>query len=182
MTTLAAIYESLGPGLFADKGTVHTYIEPYAELLAPYRHAAHRVVEIGVGDGHSLRMWRRYFHRAEIVGIDLETRNVDAPGCRLIRGDATDPRTYREVGRVDVAIDDGSHQLADQVAAFTLLWPLVVPGGLYVIEDIQYLDRDREALLGLHPSARVMDRRKLSGRYDDVLVVIGQCPVCDPVR
>lgn len=39
-------------------------------------------------------------------------------------------------GAFDLVLDDGSHRPVDQLATFARLFPLVAPGGWYVIEDI----------------------------------------------
>lgn len=40
-------------------------------------------------------------------------------------------------GAYNAVIDDGSHRNADILASFNKLWPQVVPGGFYFIEDLQ---------------------------------------------
>src|ERR1051325_11492314 len=63
---LAAVYGT-------DKGaTMHRYVDLYEKYLAPRRRTATAVLEIGVHQGASLRMWRDYFPHAEIVGLDVE--------------------------------------------------------------------------------------------------------------
>ena len=37
-------------------------------------------------------------------------------------------------------IDDGSHKPRDQAATLKNLWPLLAPGGVYVIEDVVPVD------------------------------------------
>src|SRR5271165_6687368 len=70
-STLQNFYLALsGPDGYGDKGTAHSYIDVYAELLAPMRERAVEVLEIGVGpEALSLRLWRAFFPRALIVGI-----------------------------------------------------------------------------------------------------------------
>ena len=46
-------------------------------------------------------------------------------------------RRSRLAGReFDIVIDDASHVNTHQIAAFGHFWPLVRPGGWYVIEDV----------------------------------------------
>ena len=47
-------------------------------------------------------------------------------------------------------IDDGSHVPAHQLLGFKLLFPLIKPGGLYVIEDIEssYFDAEQVRIYG----------------------------------
>ena len=81
MQSLAEIYERYtapqGVQGCGDKGTVHSYIESYAVLLEPYRATAKQVVEIGLGNGLSLRMWEQYFRGA------VMRRVVSATGRRM---------------------------------------------------------------------------------------------------
>ena len=41
-----------------------------------------------------------------------------------------------EMGGVDIVLDDGSHVAAHQRTSFSVLWPLLNVGGLYIIEDL----------------------------------------------
>ncbi|PHH79423.1 hypothetical protein CDD80_4876 [Ophiocordyceps camponoti-rufipedis] len=40
-------------------------------------------------------------------------------------------------GLFDLVIDDGGHTMKQQITSLERLWPVVKPGGLYVIEDLQ---------------------------------------------
>ena len=55
-----------------DKGTLHKYIENYDSIFRDFRYKIISVMEIGVQEGYSLRMWRDYFARARIIGIDIK--------------------------------------------------------------------------------------------------------------
>lgn len=172
---LAGIYERYSDANIvggSDKGTIHSYIPLYEDLLASYRLTARRVLEVGVFFGYSLRMWREYFPLAEIVGVDVaDYGQLDHSRYRLIVGNSRNPDTFRDVHDVDVAIDDGDHDPRAQVATFQALWSKVRPGGIYVIEDIVNIDATRATFSGLHQSARIYDRRQLKGQADDVVVV-----------
>jgi cephalosporin hydroxylase len=61
MKTLREIYNSYKHLPVCDKGTTHSYIEKYEEILAPYRDRPITLVEIGVESGGSLAMWAEYF-------------------------------------------------------------------------------------------------------------------------
>ena len=71
MKTLKNIFETLQQqGFETDKGTVHSYIDVYEDVLAPYRKTANKMLEIGVFKGNSLRMWENYFEWADVIGVD----------------------------------------------------------------------------------------------------------------
>ena len=52
----------------ADKSSrFHLYLDFY-QLMLPDRNFKGRLLEIGVMDGLSMKMWREYYPNAEIVG------------------------------------------------------------------------------------------------------------------
>lgn len=137
------------------------YTVHYERVFEPLRDKPIRLVEIGVGGGESIRTWLYYFLCAEVIGIDnvsntnewntpkrLET-DYD-PGDLEAKyharhafhaADQTDPTFWAcfaaDYGQtIDIAIDDGSHEPKAVQMSFTLLWPLIKPGGLYCIEDL----------------------------------------------
>jgi demethylmacrocin O-methyltransferase len=124
-----------------------------AQMYTPFyqRHLRHRrreplrILEIGIGGyqlgtgGSSLRMWRTYFPRARVYGIDIEPRDLREPRIETFCGDQADPDFLRAVvsrmGPPDLVVDDGSHVSGHIVKSFEILFPMVAAGGLYVIED-----------------------------------------------
>ena len=132
-----------------DKWGVHFYTPHYERHLGHLRDEEFVLLEIGVGGyardrqgGASLRMWKRYFRRAQVVGLDIEDKSfLDRPRITTVRADQTDPAALRGVldrfGVPLVVIDDGSHRPADILATFETLFPLLPSGAVYAIEDTQ---------------------------------------------
>ena len=126
----------------------HGYTRYYARHLRAPRRSIRCVLEIGVGGygdphdgGNSLRMWRNYFPRATIYGLDLyEKRFADGRRLVTLKGDQSDPETLRHVVELcapfDLVVDDGSHIRSDVITSFEALFPAVKPGGLYAVEDL----------------------------------------------
>lgn len=127
-----------------DKSSAgHDYARIYDALFVARADEPVTLVEIGVWEGASLRMWREYFTHAEtrIVGVDVDlSRNLymDAYGVELLQADAVTEaqKVAQWVGQADVVIDDGSHVAAHQAVTFGALWPRVRPGGRYCFEDV----------------------------------------------
>jgi hypothetical protein len=101
-----------------------------------------RFLEIGVFHGGSLELWRKFFGPdAVLYGIDIEPRcaGVARDDVQVRIGSQDDPAflssVVREMGGVDVVLDDGSHIASHQKASFDVLFPLLSPGGLYLVED-----------------------------------------------
>lgn len=128
----------------ADKSSrFHNYLDFYEKHL-PDRSFEGRLLEIGVMDGLSMRMWREYYPAAEIVGIDikdmrhLHNAHWKVPqSVKLLTIDGTDPKQLKRLGSFDIIIDDGSHYMADQQRSFEILYyNQLNAGGFYVIEDL----------------------------------------------
>ncbi|MFG2231667.1 hypothetical protein ACGFNX_16955 [Streptomyces sp. NPDC048723] len=133
----------------SDKWGLHYYTPHYETHFGRLRDRPLTIVELGIGGygeptagGASLRMWKRYFPRAVIYGVDIfDKAPLREPRIHTIQGDVSDPAFLRslgeEIGPVDIVIDDGSHYCPDVISGFRSLFGLVRPGGLYVIEDLQ---------------------------------------------
>lgn len=140
----------LGRHYGSDKaGPFHRYTTHYQRFFEPLRHERLVLLELGVGGyartgvgGASLRMWKQFFPRAVIAGLDLEDKSfVEEPRIRTFQGDQSDPELLRrivdELGAPTIVIDDGSHLSPHVRASFDVLFPLLQPNGYYVIEDTQ---------------------------------------------
>lgn len=130
-------------GKVSDKWS--SYLRVYEAVLAPYRDAPIRLLEIGVQNGGSLEVWAKMFPNAQtIVGCDIDTRcatlSFDDPRIHLVVADANSQEGYTAIQQIsrsfDIVIDDGSHQSADIIASFARYFPLVADGGLYIAEDL----------------------------------------------
>jgi hypothetical protein len=123
------------------------YFSVYRKVFEPLRSLPLRVLEIGVLQGSSLKMWKQYFaHRdTEIIGIDIDPncKRYDAPADRIhVRiGSQDDPvfleKVVAEFGRFDLIIDDGSHQSSHIIGTFNYLFADgLQESGIYFVEDL----------------------------------------------
>ena len=122
-------------------GTYHAYTVRYDKLLRDMRGTARSVLEIGVMNGASLRMWRDYFPNAEIHGLDIDDCSkhiVSGDRITVHCGDAGNRWTLRELahhhGPFDLVVDDGSHNLDHMRLAFDELYDQT--RGILIIEDV----------------------------------------------
>jgi hypothetical protein len=132
-----------------DKWGRHFYTPHYQRHLEHLRGERFTLLEIGIGGyarekqgGRSLRMWKHFFPRAQVVGLDIEDKSfVEAPRIKAYQGSQVDPevleRIVAENGRPQVVIDDGSHRPEHIRETFRLLFPLLADDGIYAIEDTQ---------------------------------------------
>lgn len=111
----------------------HGYI-PFYESTLPK--SPKRILEIGVKQGASIRMWKEYFPDTEIHGLDLfeEFPVPDIDDVFFHKGNQIDYRVLEHLRKFDfdVIIDDGSHNSRDQMMTFFGLYN----GNSYYIEDL----------------------------------------------
>lgn len=119
------------------------YFPVYEQHITPFRGKSATMLEIGVSHGGSLQMWRHHLgRRSTIVGVDINPRvaALAEPGIELHIGDQSDPgfldSLIARYGRFDIVLDDGSHLPGHQIASIERLWPHVVEGGIYIVEDV----------------------------------------------
>lgn len=168
METLQAIGARFG----TDKGREHSYLDCYAELLAPLRDRPITLLEIGVDEGRSMRMWLTYFERAEIYGIDIAPMPKLATNrLTLLPIDQTDANRLSrfDASSFDVIIDDGSHNPQHQLLTCHYLWHALAPGGLYFVEDV--ISPECLRAWEMMPGFRVWGQKK-GGRLDDLMVIL----------
>jgi hypothetical protein len=161
LTALANLHRS-------DKGDLwfqrHNYTRVYNALFEAVRNEPIRFLELGllhradrswknvaarerggaVGNrAPSLEMWSSYFPRANIVGFDInEFPGVSVPRCTILQGDMSSREDLAQVTRdgvpFDVILDDASHASHHQQIAFGYLFKALAPGGMYIIEDLNF--------------------------------------------
>src|SRR5687767_4506420 len=127
-----------------DKAAHTHYLRNYEEVFAPLRGRDIRLLELGVLKGGSLLLWRDYFERGLVVGLDINPLDIEDPTGRIrfYQGRQDDVELLDRVARecapdgFDIVIDDCSHigELA-RVSFWRLFERHLKPGGLYVIED-----------------------------------------------
>ena len=139
----------LGRLLNSDKATFHSYAKHYQHHFAPFQYKRLVILEIGIGGyrdptagGESLRMWKAFFPRARIYGLDIYDKSFhDERRIKTFQGSQDDEDFLRyvvsEIGPIDIIIDDGSHVNTHVINTFRFLFPVLKDGGIYAIEDLQ---------------------------------------------
>ena len=119
----------------------HHYTPVYYEIFKDRREDVRKVVEIGVGTGASLYMWRDFFPNAMVYGADIVEEflfsddRIETFYCdQSVRGNLVD--LVEAIGPdIDLFVDDGSHQPDDQILTCLTVMPLLDEEVIYVIED-----------------------------------------------
>ena len=203
---MASSLEYLSSKYHLDKNIVsghHNYIPGYTNLFESIRNEVNNVLEIGIGSvenggmthvtslgyktGNSLKCWSEYFPNAKINGIDIyEHKELNTDKIQTFVADQSNEQQLKNVinlinDPLDIIIDDGSHNGADQVFSFMYLHKFLSKNGIYVIEDIQPENIDNFKDLSNFPSyfkeyilnnfeVKYFDTRYVKNRADDFMV------------
>lgn len=112
------------------------------------------VFELGIWDGGSIAFWFEHLNPVKHVAIDLQDKQDSGYFQQYVasRGVEENIKTYWRVnqgdhpaisqivaaefaGPLDLVIDDASHFYGPTKQSFETLFPLLRPGGIYIIED-----------------------------------------------
>lgn len=132
---------SSNKGLIVHKW--HHYIPLYDRYFSQFKDRPVRFLEIGVAQGGSLELWRKFFGQDAIIyGIDIDPncKKFDGLAGQVRIGSQTDKAflesVIKEMGGIDVVLDDGSHHMERTPRSLEVLFPLLNQGGIYMIEDL----------------------------------------------
>lgn len=138
-----------------NKLEVQNFTRHYDAHFQTLRNQPVTLLEIGIGGwddakgyadsakgGESLRMWKAYFPKGRIYGIDIEDKRPhEEKRIKTFQGSQDDAdfleKVIAETGPPDIIVDDGSHFTDHIIKSFEILFPLLKSGGIYAIEDLQ---------------------------------------------
>jgi len=163
------ILHELGVKYKTDKAG-HGFLDMYEKYFDDFRDDAKKILEIGIWEGASLKMWKDYFKNAVIYGIDY---------CCLyeeerIKSFKADQSNREQLGEFikrygedfDLIVDDGGHDPNQQQISFGFLFQYLKPKGIYVIEDLQIsLLKD-----GYNSTLNTLTRFNTIGKFESVFL------------
>src|SRR5438105_12160923 len=127
-----------------DKATHTDYLRNYEVYFEPLRGNEIRLFELGIKEGGSLLLWRDYFTKGAIVGLDINPVSLDDSSGRITTyaGRQEDTELLDRIAKksapegFDIIIDDCSHIGVITRQSFWHLFDRHLKrGGIYVIED-----------------------------------------------
>lgn len=141
LTSLHDLYAA-HRGKVSDKWS--SYLEVYSRVFERFRHSPVRLLEIGIQNGGSLEIYRKYFPTGSVfTGCDINpkcSRLSYGDGIHFVLGDCCAASTRESIAaissRYDIIIDDGSHRSSDIIKAFLTYFPKLENGGVFLIEDL----------------------------------------------
>jgi hypothetical protein len=169
-----------------DKDTIHSYLETYEKLFKEKCFTSKYIMEIGVSQGGSIKLWNDYFMNATIYGLDIMNTNSYIEELKinnhrinfLLNTDAYNIDINIFKNKFDIIIDDGDHSLSNQITFIKKYLPILNDDGILIIEDVQ--DINNIKILTEHTPEEykqyieIYDLRTNKQRYDDILFVINK--------
>jgi hypothetical protein len=125
-----------------------SYLIHYDKLFLEYRDRKISLLEIGIQNGGSMDTYANYFNNAKLfVGCDINEKcknlEYNDEKINIIVGDANSNGVFNHIvglgNSFDIIIDDGSHISSDILNSFIRYFPLIEPGGVYVVEETHTL-------------------------------------------
>lgn len=143
--SLAELADVYNPTKFTLSHTAYQRFYPL--LLEVYRDLKFKMLEIGIESGRGSLLWKEYFPRVDLWGLDINQATSETKGAQsisIVIGSQSN-RTFLENdflsitgGGFDVIIDDGGHHYEQQSLSYQVLFDKALkPGGWYIIEDIE---------------------------------------------
>lgn len=180
--------EEIVDNFTTDKNTVHSYLPLYQKLLIGKKETAKNVLEIGIFDGGSIKLWNDFFSNATIYGLDImnidNVSNAIKDNEKIILHTSIDAYNnsfftnefLNKNIKCDLLLDDGPHTLDSMKQFIKLYSQIMTDDGILIIEDIQSFEwieiLKNEVPQHLKSFIKIYDLRQNKNRYDDIVFTI----------
>ena len=171
-----------------DKNTLHSYLPLYQNLLISKKETSKNVLEVGIYNGGSIKLWSDFFTNANVYGLDImnindvweEINNKEKiilhTSSDAYNNDFFITNFLNKNIKCDFMLDDGPHSLESMKQFITLYSQIMTDDGILIIEDVQSWDwidlLKNEVPENLKQFIKVYDLRPIKNRYDDIVFTI----------
>ncbi len=118
------------------------YFEIYDRYFHKYMGQEVIVLEIGVSQGGSIDLWKKYFgDKLRYFGIDInpKCKQFEDENVTIFIGSQDDAVFLEQVKKqlpdLDILIDDGGHSMKQQIVTFEVMYDKIKDNGIYFCED-----------------------------------------------
>jgi predicted O-methyltransferase YrrM len=167
------------------------YLRVYEQLAAGF--SPRSILELGIFQGGSYVLLDKLFKPRRMSAVEISPQPVE-PLLRYIAAmegrfvhfstSQCDREILGQIVRdeladeLDLVVDDASHTYEQTKAAFEFLFPLLRPGGAYVIEDWSWAHAPRYQ----SPDAPLAKRRALSNLLFEQIMLMGSTSLIAEIR
>ena len=171
-----------------DKNTIHSYLPLYQQLLISKKETAKNVLEVGIYNGGSIKLWSDFFINANVYGLDIMNINnvsehiknkekiILHTSCDAYNKDFFITHFLNKNIKCDFMLDDGPHTLESMIQFIQLYSQIMTDDGILIIEDVQSWDwidmLKNEVPEHLKQFIKIYDLRPNKNRYDDIVFTI----------
>lgn len=159
----------------SDKCKEHSYELIYDGIFRAIGDHPIDFLEIGVQYGGSLMAWKDYFPKAKITGVDIkDQRKWRRPDVEMV---VSDVYKYTPDREFDVIIEDGSHNVHDQIYVALNFPKYLKKYGTLFIEDVKrdfapnIIDALNKGLKGEY-IVNMIDLTRIKNKIDDCIISI----------
>ena len=128
-----------------EKINAHGYAKIYETVFVNFKERNLNILEIGSFYGNAAAALYFYFDNANIFSADINPDMfkyksnritnfyVDSSSRNSLKNDLISKKN-----NFDIIIEDASHMLKDQIISLFMLFPLVNPGGYFIVEELDF--------------------------------------------
>lgn len=167
------------------------YLRVYEDLASTF--SPRSILELGIFQGGSYVFLDKLFKPRRMSAVELRPQSV-APLSHYVAekegrfvhfstsqsdGEILENIVRNELGNeLDLVVDDASHTYEQTKASFEILFPLLQPGGVYLIEDWSWAHTPQYQA----PDARFSKGHALSNLLFEQIMLMGSTPMISEIR
>ena len=160
----------------SDKERIHSYISNfYNNKFNFFKNKKIKILEIGILQGHSIKLWEKYFPNAEIFGVDIQNiiEHSFSERVKIIFDNAYSKDFIKKIqenfGKFDIIIDDGPHTLETQQFFLQNYQSLLKDSdSIIILEDVY--SNAFNVLKKQFPDFNIIDlREQIKNEYNSVI-------------
>jgi predicted O-methyltransferase YrrM len=167
------------------------YLRVYEEIASEF--SPRSILELGIFQGGSYVFLDKLFKPRRMSAVEISPKPVppllhylSSTENRFVHFATSqgDQETLRQIvldelaDELDLVVDDASHTYEETKASFEFLFPLLHPGGIYVIEDWSWAHHPNYQ----SPDAPFSKRHALSNLVFEQIMLLGSAPVISEIR
>ena len=128
-----------------EKIGAHGYAKIYETVFTNFKKKKINILELGSFYGNAAAALYFYFDKANIFSADINPDMfkyksnritnfyIDSSSRNSLKNDLISKKN-----NFDIIIEDASHMLKDQIISLFMLFPLVNPGGYFIVEELDF--------------------------------------------
>ena len=128
-----------------EKIEAHGYAKIYETVFTNFKEKKINILELGSFYGNAAAALYFYFDKANIFSADINPDMfkyksnritnfyIDSSSRNSLKNDLISKKN-----NFDIIIEDASHMLKDQIISLFMLFPLVNPGGYFIVEELDF--------------------------------------------